>query len=305
MTENPTTISFPKGSMSNLDQIIEKIELWMNDLSHNALEPGAKLPAFSKPLVGIASGDDELFRFLKKDIGPNFFWQPEDAFAAAFPGERIKPDELSVIAWVLPQTERTRQAQSKAIDRPSIEWSKARHYGEKVNEELRRYLVDQFLLSGYRACAPVLLPQWQRAQSPKYGFASSWSERHAAYVCGLGTFGVSDGLITPVGKAIRVGSVIVQKRYTPTRRTYQHHNEWCLYHSTGKCLVCKRRCPAQAISKIGHDKIRCKEFIRNVTAVYVEKEQLGFRVNSCGFCQTKTPCENQNPTDRMKRKRSD
>jgi len=288
-----------------MDEITEKIELWMDDLSNNAIEPGSELKAFSKPLVGFASAKDELFHFIKNDIGPDFYWKPEDAFAIAFPGERVEGDELSVIAWILPQTEETRLAHRKAVDKPSIEWSKARHYGEKVNENLRRYVVDLFHKTGYQACAPVLLPQWSRAESSKYGFASSWSERHTAHVCGLGTFGVSDGLITPAGKAIRVGSVIVRKKYTPTPRTYRHHNEWCLHYSTGKCLVCMRRCPTQAISESGHDKIRCKEFIRNVTAIYVEEEQLGFRVNSCGFCQTKTPCENQNPTARIKRKRSE
>jgi epoxyqueuosine reductase QueG len=30
------------------------------------------------------------------------------------------------------------------------------------------------------------------------------SERHAAYAAGLGTFGLCDGLITSVGKAVRV-----------------------------------------------------------------------------------------------------
>lgn len=30
-------------------------------------------------------------------------------------------------------------------------------------------------------------------------FGSNWSERHAAYVCGLGTFGLSKGLITDKG----------------------------------------------------------------------------------------------------------
>jgi len=287
-----------------MDNITEKIESWMDDLTHNALEPNSELKAFAKPLVGFASGDDELFYFIKNDIGSNFYWHPEDAFLTAFPDEKVTPGELTVIAWVLPHTKQTRLAHRKAVDKPSIEWSKARHYGEKVNENLRRYVVDLFSQSGYQACAPVLLPQWTRAESSKYGFASSWSERHAAHVCGLGTFGVSDGLITPVGKAIRVGSVIARRRYTPTPRTYQHHNAWCLYHSTGKCLVCMRRCPTQAISESGHDKVRCKEYIRNVTAVYVEEEQLGFRVNSCGFCQTKTPCEYQNPTEKTKWKRS-
>jgi epoxyqueuosine reductase len=276
-------------------KITKQIESWMNNPANNALEPGSEFPAFAKPLVGFASGEDELFYFLKTDIGPEFYWTPEEAFSSAFPDEKAGADELSVIAWVLPQTAHTRVAHGKAIKVPSVEWSKARHYGEKVNENLRRYVVDLFQADGYQACAPVLLPRWSRALSDQYGFASSWSERHAAHVCGLGTFGVSDGLITAAGKAIRVGSVIVRKRFTPTPRSYKNHNEWCLFHSTGKCLACMRRCPAGAISKTGHDKAKCREYIRNVTAVHVEKEQLGFRVNSCGLCQTKVPCESRNP----------
>lgn len=275
--------------------ITKQIETWMNDRANNALEPDSKLPAFDKPIVGFASGKDKMFSFLKSDIGPDFYWTPEEAFLSAFPEEKIRADELSVVSWVLPQTKNTRLAHRKGTNFPSIEWSKARHYGEMVNENLRRYVVNFFLADGYQACAPVLLPQWSRALSNQYGFASSWSERHAAHVCGLGTFGASDGLITPVGKAIRVGSVIVRKRFPPTPRTYKIHNEWCLFHSTGKCLVCMRRCPAGAISKSGHDKEKCKEYIRNITAVHVEKEQLGFRVNSCGLCQTKVPCEFRNP----------
>ena len=281
-----------------MNKITKHIEEWMSDLSNNALEPGSELPAFERPLVGFASGKDELFSFLKDDIGSDFYWTPSEAFSRAFPAERAKTDELSVIAWVLPQTQYTRLAHGKTVNMPSIEWSKARHYGEKVNENLRRHVVELFEADGYQACAPVLLPQWSKAISDQYGFASSWSERHTAHVCGLGTFGVSDGLITPAGKAVRVGSVIVRKRCTPTPRSYTNHNEWCLFHSTGKCLECAHRCPAGAISKAGHDKVKCKEYIRNVTAVYVKKEQLGFEVNSCGLCQTKVPCENRNPLAR-------
>ena len=282
-------------------KITKQIESWMNNRANNALEPGSELPAFAKPFVGFASGDDDLFSFLKSDIGPEFYWTPEEAFLSAFPEKKVQADELSVISWVLPQTEHTRLAHRKAVNMPSVEWSKARHYGEKVNENLRRHVVGLFTLEGHQACAPALLPQWTPATSSKYGFASSWSERHTAHVCGLGTFGVSDGLITPAGKAIRVGSVIVRKRFTPTPRSYKNHNEWCLFHSTGKCLVCARRCPAGAISKSGHDKVKCKKYVRDVTAVHVEKEQLGFRVNSCGLCQTKVPCESRVPLARNNR----
>jgi len=283
-----------------MNDIEESIKEWMSDQTNNCIEPGSTLPAFNEPLVGFASAEDALFSFIKSDIGSDFYWLPEEAFSEAFPEETVPPRELSVIAWILPQTEHTRKAHRKAIDMPSIEWSKARHYGEMINERLRRHVVDLFTTNGYQACAPALLPSWSRAMSNKYGFASSWSERHTAHVCGLGTFGVSDGLITAAGKAIRVGSVVVRKKLQATPRSYDKHNDWCLHQVTGKCLVCMKRCPAGAISQTGHDKVKCKEYIRNVTAVYVEKEQLGCRVNSCGLCQTKVPCEARNPISKIK-----
>jgi ferredoxin len=278
-----------------MHQLIAQINSWMDDSDNNSIEPGAETKAFDTPLVGVAHGEDQLFTFLKHDIGSQFYWTPEEAFSLAFPDENANAEELSVIAWILPQTEQTRLAHRKARNLPSVEWSKARHFGEMVNENLRRYVVKLFMADGYQACAPILLPQWSGAISDQYGYASSWSERHTAHVCGLGTFGLSDGLITPVGKAVRVGSVIVRRRFTPTSRSYTAHNEWCLFHSSGKCRACMQRCPVGAISETGHDKVKCKEYIRNVTAVHVETEQLGFKVSSCGLCQTKVPCENRNP----------
>lgn len=268
---------------------------WMEDRAHNRLAPDSELPAFDSPLVGIAGGEDPLFTFLQNDIGPEFYWTPATAFAQAFPKQPAQPQELSVIAWVLPQTEQTRLAHRQERELPSPAWSKARHYGEQVNEGLRRAVVERLRAAGMQACAPTLLPQWAREISTRYGFASSWSERHAAHVCGLGTFGLSDGLITPAGKAVRVGSVVVRARYPASHRDYTSHDEWCLHSAGGKCLACIRRCPVGAISESGHDKEKCKTYIRSVTSPYVERQQLGFPVNSCGLCQTKVPCEHRNP----------
>ncbi len=268
---------------------------WMSERGNNCIEPGSDKPAFDQPLVGIAAGSDRLFDFIKNDIGSDFYWSPSEAFAAAFPDTRTRPEQLSVISWILPQTEETRLAHRKQKTMPSIEWSKARHFGEMVNENLRRAVVEYFMQNGIKACAPTLLPQWQRNISKSYGFASSWSERHTAHVAGLGTFGLSDGLITAAGKAIRAGSVIASIKLSPTPREYTRHTQWCLFYTSGSCLACARRCPAGAITKDGHDKEKCKEYIRQTTRPYVEQKQLGWPVNSCGLCQTKIPCENRNP----------
>ncbi|WP_163338665.1 hypothetical protein [Desulfopila sp. IMCC35008] len=63
-----------------------RIFSWMDDLANNAIEPESDHVAFGRPLIGFASGDDELFQFLKQDIGTDFYRTPAEAFQAAFPG---------------------------------------------------------------------------------------------------------------------------------------------------------------------------------------------------------------------------
>ncbi len=87
--------------------------------------------------------------------------------------------------------------------------------GEQVNEKLRKHVVDTMTAKGIQAVAPALTPQYSIRISPKYGAAATWSERHAAYASGLGTFGLCDGLITPVGKAMRTASVVAAFKSPP------------------------------------------------------------------------------------------
>lgn len=73
-------------------------------------------------------------------------------------------------------------------------------------------------------------------------FASNWSERHVAYICGLGTFGLSKGLITKKGIAGRFGSVVTSAVLPVTQREYSNPFEYCTM--CGKCAI---NCPAHAI----------------------------------------------------------
>jgi epoxyqueuosine reductase len=98
--------------------------------------------------------------------------------------------------------------------------------------------------------------------------ASNWSERHAAYATGLGTFGLCDGLITPVGKSMNRGSSVIARIDIPhTERPHKTHREYCLFFSEGSCGACITRCPAGVISKTGHDKEKCKAYVDNVGGV--------------------------------------
>ncbi len=142
--------------------------------------------------------------------------------------------------------------------------------------------------------APQNSPAWSRQASPRYGFASTWSERHSAYAAGLGTFGLCDGMITAAGKAMRVGSVVARLQIPPSERPYQDHRAYCLFFNGGLCTKCIERCPVGAISEAGKDKKKCLSHLRPGSADYV-KANYGFDGYGCGLCQTKVPCESGIP----------
>jgi len=258
----------------------------------NSLKNPANEKAWDTPLVGFANGADAIFEEYKDKVG-EFHWTPLEIFKLAFPDEPAKPEELTVVAWILPAMEYIRADLRRETKNPAERWVRARKFGEEFNEELRRHVVESLIKSGYPAVAPTLYKDFKTVRSDKYVFASTWSERHAAYAAGLGTFGLCDGLITEKGKAMRCGAVVTKMPATPTPRPYTDHHAYCLYYANGSCGVCITRCPGKAISKSGHDKLACNKQLE-VTSNYT-KEKFGLDGYGCGFCQTGTPCESRKP----------
>jgi epoxyqueuosine reductase QueG len=143
---------------------------------------------------------------------------------------------------------------------------------------------------GYQAVAPQYSPLWKEYSDTSVGIASSWSERHAAYVAGLGTFSLNDGLITVSGIAHRLGSVITTLQLEPEARQFGSHQSNCLYYRCGTCGACIHRCPVGAITWDGHDKNRCRELVYG-TAPEKLSGEYGVAQTGCGLCQTRVPCE--------------
>ena len=278
--------------------------LWLENLikdfirqsPENTLKNRANDRAFEDVLIGFSRGDDPLYEAYKEHVGP-FHWTPHEIFNQAFPDLGVSPEDLTVIAWVLPLSAITRADNRTETFYPSERWARGRIFGEEVNVKLRRLVVASLQEKGYEAVAPALSPQWERKDSDQYVFASTWSERHAAYASGLGTFGLCDGLITPVGKAMRVGSVVASIKIPPTPRPYTDHHAYCLFFTKGICGKCIPRCPAGALSESGHDKLKCRHHVRPVSEEYV-RTHYGFEGYGCGLCQTGVPCETKIPTKR-------
>ena len=252
--------------------------------------------AFDTPLVGFSRGDDPIYEEFREHVGP-FFMTPWEVYAVTFRDLSIKPEELTVISWILPHIKTTKADNRKESFYPSERWARARIYGEEVNVKLRKHVVSALESRGYKGVAPSLTPQFSMRISSKYGFSSTWSERHAAYASGLGTFGLCDGLITPVGKAMRTGSVVAQMQVPPANRPYTDHHEYCLFYSHGICGKCIPKCPAGAITKEGKNKAACLSHLFPTTSKYVSANY-GFDGYGCGHCQTGVPCESKIPTEK-------
>jgi epoxyqueuosine reductase QueG len=280
---------------------IDDAALWVKEFierfvasKENSLKNENNDPAWGKPLIGFSRGDDPIYAEMKEDIGP-FFLTPHEIFTKTFPSITVRPDELTVISWILPQAEPTKRDHRKETTYPSERWARARKYGEEFNAKLRKQLVEMLTEAGYEAVAPIDSPFWTQKMSERYGLSSTWSERHAAFASGLGTFGLCDGLITPVGKAMRCGSVVAHIQIPPSQRPYKDHQDYCLFFSKGTCGKCVDRCPVGAISREkGHDKEKCRAYVSGLTKDYV-LSHFGFESYACGFCQVGVPCESRIP----------
>lgn len=120
--------------------------------------------------------------------------------------------------------------------------------------------------------------------SPEKSYTSAWSERHVAFVCGLGTFGLSKGLITKKGMAGRFASIVTELYLPPNERAYKSFNEYCTM-----CGTCIQKCPVNAINlEEGKN--------NNICGKYVDLTWKKFKPRyACGKCQVGVPCESEIP----------
>ena len=290
-------VVFLKNANKVLEQLIKN---FINESESNKRKQLDHGTYWEEPLIGFASGIDPLFFEYKTIIG-SFHLSPREIISAALK-ERGRTllftdiEHISVISWVLPTAEDTRKSNYQETRFPSKLWAYTRDFGEACNNALRKHVVGFLEELGYVTVAPMLSPNFQWVRDEKVGLASPWSERHAAYACGLGTFSLNDGFITPRGMAMRIGSVVTLLKLTSSEKKYRHHRENCLQFRNEKCGKCIPRCPVHAISEKGHDKSKCEEHLMS-EAMKNKVAEYGLKTppSSCGLCQTDVPCEFEIP----------
>lgn len=241
-------------------------------LSH----PGALL--CEEPLLGYGAATDPMFIELQKPhiVGPQYrpplWWLPEGK---------------SVISIFLPFSQTLRSANAQHEGGPAPEWLHGRIEGHRFLQLMARHVAGELKGHGYKAVVPdgrvlpeIADPRFSMAETDPY--RSNWSERHVAYVCGMGTFSLSCALITEKGCAGRFCNIVTDLELEPTPRQYQRFDERCI-----QCGLCADNCPAHAISPTkGKDHALCSAFLDGTRiAPYY----------GCGKCQTGVPCEHSIP----------
>lgn len=163
---------------------------------------------------------------------------------------------------------------------PSEAWLYSRHEGgDLLIPDALRALETHFHSRGIPAAAPVLHPEF-RLITP---LISNWSERHVAYVAGLGTFGLHRSIITERGSAGRFGSIVLGRPYPATPRAYEGYDEWCTH-----CNSCVTPCPVGSIQPEGKQMPPCEKYVAHTRTLYAPRY-------GCGKCFCGVPCEHIRP----------
>ena len=274
----------------------EQIKRFVAESEANRLTMIDDSPMFDEPLIGFVDGDDPIFTDYKTIIG-EFHWRPRDLLEQCARDESYEGnlEDISVICWIIPIVRETIKSNAEQAKFPSPRWAHTRDSGEKFNVLLRKHIVGLLRDDGLLAIAPMDSSYFQMIMDERVGWASSWSERHAMYAAGLGTFSLNDALITPRGIAHRCGSVVVDMKLEPTPRKYESFRENCLFYNSGTCGDCIKRCPAGALSEAGHDKSKCSVYVYQQCIEGLREEYKIDVTTGCGLCQAGVPCSMRIP----------
>lgn len=292
------------------ESLIREIKKHALDSPANRLPEYNNEPIIAEPLVGFADGYDPIFReFKKKEIIGDFHLMPEEAFISFLEKQQKKapdgkPAAVSVIAIAFTASPETRLSNPPDAPMASTRWGRAYGAAFMLMQETLNHAVSLLEVAGYKAVAPVLTRPMPIKISPEGLPYAEWSEKHAAYAAGLGTFGLHTSLITPAGLPLHIGSVLTDMKLTPTPRDYESHRVYCRHYRDDSCELCARRCPSGAVNTGAFDGKKCMAYTRDrLPELHARlRGETGKDAHPmCALCQIRVPCEDGIPRGRKGR----
>jgi epoxyqueuosine reductase QueG len=206
------------------------------------------------PLIGVAKTE----RWENPPFRP---WMPEDFYPQSiFPGAR------SVIVIGLP------------IHLPVIETTPSIYYHElyrTVNTLLDQYTYRLASFLNDRGHPSVFVPRdgYGNIEVLQKNPVAFFSHRHAAFLAGLGTFGVNNTILTPqYGPRVRFASVLTTAELPPDPLFPE---SLCT-----RCMLCVHSCPVGALDELDYP-----EGLTDSAACAANSARLASRhISPCGIC---------------------
>lgn len=244
--------------MKNLDQFIESEIL-------SLIENSNKSTKYRKGLVGFADAQNPKFYELKQLIGKHHLL-PSD----------LLPNAKSVVSFFIPFTEDLVK-NNKAGEYASRDWALAYKETNILINEIIEHMRTKLNLLGIDASTNPAKTDFDREI-----LMHQWSQRHVAQICGLGSFGINNMLITKLGCAGRYGSFVINKELPFNEPIAE---EYCLWKIDKSCGACVNVCPVNAISGNGFERYICYNRLKEEKNHF---DDLG-NTEVCGKCIA-VPC---------------
>lgn len=207
-------------------------------ISNFLLESDSK-EVFGDPIVGFSSAEDPLYMELKNIVGYHHLL-PQD----------ILEDARTVVSFFLPFS-RDVVSSNRNSSEVSFQWANSYIIANSLINEISCSLIEYLGEKGINAATVKATHTYDEKT-----LTSGWSHRSAAYISGLGKFGINRMLITEKGCAGRYGSVIISCDIQPDEIPDE---EYCIYRKTGKCQLCIDACPVSALHIDGFDRFTCHD----------------------------------------------
>lgn len=230
---------------------------------------------WGEPLAGFADAEDSLFLQLKDAVSPTH----------AMPGDLLE-NARTVIAYFLP-FDKEIPKKNRHHFHAAKEWAVAYVETNQLIIDINRHLSQVLKEKGFSA---AILPPTHNFDKKK--LMSDWSHKHAAYIAGLGKFGVHHMLITEKGCCGRLGTLITDAEIPATER---NSSEYCLYKHNKTCAVCVKKCVGNALTLEQFDRHKCYQFLLENAKIY-ENEGIA---DVCGKCASIVPCSFHNPVGKL------
>lgn len=252
-----------------MEKVIENLII---DYVNKYMEDPGVTTKWKKPLIAFADAMDPLFLKLKEVANPEHLL-----------AEDILKGAETVITYFLPFDESVSISNAEGRN-SSTEWARAYVETNNLIHSLNDYLIKSIEKMDYKSAKlnPEINIDYEK-------LISVWSNRHVAYIAGLGTFGLNNMLITKNGCCGRLGNVVTNMKIESTKRP---DKEYCLFKYNGSCGYCVDKCVNDALFKDKFDRFKCFEMCLENDNIH---NGLGGEAQVCGKCLTVVPCSFKNP----------